>query len=382
MSYELVNVFPHDVLLSSEETFCISLYQPTHRHGPENQQDLIRYKNLIQTIEKSLSEKMDTKTIETRMKPFYDFAEDREFWQHAGEGLAMFATADQCIVYRLQRPVDELGIVADSFHIKPLIRVFQSADRYHLLGLDRKEFALFEGNRYQIEEVELSPDIKNTVEKALGDDYVEKLVSTGGSGPRGQAVFHGFGSKQDVIGKVTEKFFRVVDKEVLDYYSKPMELPVHLVALDEYHTFFQGMSKNPYLQKEGVKADYTSMNLTELRDAAWKVLEPLYIERTRSLVEQFETARAKDEGSDDLAQVARAATEGRISRVLIESDRIYPGRVSVDSGELIEASIDNPEIDDVLDDIAELVFKQQGEVIVIPKERMPSDTGVAAIYRY
>lgn len=381
MSYELVNEFPHELLLSDQDS-CISLYQPTHRHGPENQQDLIRYKNLIQTIEKSLSEKMDTKNIEDRMKPFYELGEDREFWQHAGEGLAIFATEDQCIVYRLQRPVEEFAIVAESFHIKPLIRVFQSADRYHLLGLDRKEFALFEGNRYHLEQVELSPQIKNTIEDALGEDYVEKLITTGGSGPRGQAVYHGFGSKQDVIGKVTEKFFRVVDKEVLENYSKPMELPMHLVALDEYHTFFINMSKNPYLQQEGVKADYTSMDLSELRDAAWEILEPLYIERTRSLVEQFENARAKDEGSDDLAQVARAATEGRIHRVLIESDRIHPGRVSIESGELVEASLDNPEIDDVLDDIAELVFKQQGEVVVIPKERMPSDTGVAAIYRY
>jgi len=136
MSYELVNEFPHELLLSDQDS-CISLYQPTHRHGPENQQDLIRYKNLIQTIEKSLSEKMDTKNIEDRMKPFYELGEDREFWQHAGEGLAIFATEDQCIVYRLQRPVEELAIVAESFHIKPLIRVFQSADRYHLLGLDR-----------------------------------------------------------------------------------------------------------------------------------------------------------------------------------------------------------------------------------------------------
>ncbi len=124
------------------------------------------------------------------------------------------------------------------------------------------------------------------------------------------------------------------------------------------------------------------MSLTELKDAAWEVLEPIYLEKTRLLVDQFEIARSKDEGSDDIAQVARAATEGRISQVLIESDRIHPGYVDVESGELYDGDLINPEIDDVLDDIAELAFKQQGEVVVVPKERMPSDTGVAAIYRY
>lgn len=381
MSYKIVTAFPDDLLLKNEES-SISLYQPTHRHGPENQQDLIRFKNLIKKIEKSLSEKHDTPTIEKRMKPFYDFENDREFWQHAGEGLAMFASADECIVYRLQRPVDELAVVADSFHIKPLIRVFQSADRYHLLGLDQQEFSLFEGTRYGIEQVELDEDISSTITDALGEDYAEKKVSVGGSGPRGAAMFHGSGSKKDVIEKTTEKFFRIVDKEVLDHYSRPMELPVYLVALNEYHSTFQNLSHNPYLQKKGIKTDYTSMNLKELQSAAWEVLEPIYIEKTHALVDRFETKRAQDEGSDDIAQVARAATEGRISHVLIESDRLYPGKINLTTGELEDASIDHPEIDDVLDDIAELVFKQKGEVVVIPKERMPSDTGVAAIYRY
>jgi hypothetical protein len=39
--------------------------------------------------------------------------------------------------YKLHRTVRELAIVADTFHIKPLIRIFPSADRYHVLGLNR-----------------------------------------------------------------------------------------------------------------------------------------------------------------------------------------------------------------------------------------------------
>lgn len=381
MSYDIVNVFPHELLLSTEGT-CISLYQPTHRHIPENQQDLIRYKNLVQKIEQSLEKKYDKREIEQRMKPFYDILQDEGFWRRSKEGLVIFASTEQCIVYRLQRPVEELAIVADSFHMKPLIRINQSADRYHLLGLNREEFAIFEGSRYDIEKIELHPDIRNTFEKAVGEEYEEKKVTPTGSGPRDQTMMHGFGSKKDVIHKVTDKFFRIVDSEVIKHFSRPMELPVYLVALDEYHSMFQQISKNSFLREQGIKADYQALELNDLKDAAWKILEPIYLEKTQALVEQFETARAKDEGSDDIAQVARAATEGRISRVLIESDKIYPGRVHLETGELTEADIDNPEIDDVLDDIAELVFKQKGEVVVVPKERMPSDTGVAAVYRY
>jgi hypothetical protein len=39
-------------------------------------------------------------------------------------------------------------------------------------------------------------------------------------------------------------------------------------------------------------------------------------------------------------------------------------------------------VDDVLDDLAALVMQQGGELIVVPAERMPTGTGIAALFRY
>lgn len=382
MLYEIVNVFPHELLMSDKQP-CISLYQPTYRHGPENQQDLIRFKNLMKEIEQSLAKKYDQIEIETLMKPLEKLAADRNFWQHATEGLALFATKEKCIIYRLQREVRELAIVAPTFHIKPLIRVFQSADRFHLLGLDRKNFTLYEGDRYGINQVTLDPSIPRTIKEVLGEEYSAKHVTAGAySGQRGTAMFHGQGSKKDVIDVDIQRYFRHVDRTILDYYSRPMELPLYLVSLAEYHTPFQDISHNPFLQKKGIRRDYASMSLDELNKSAWEMIEPIYLRKTKKLVEDFRQAHAQFIGSDDIAQVARAAAENRISHILIEADRIYPGRVEVETGELISGDLADPDIDDVLDDIAEMVFQSNGEVVVIPKERMPSDTGVAATFRY
>jgi hypothetical protein len=51
-----------------------------------------------------------------------------------------------------QRPVPELVVVADSFHVKPLMRILQSADRYQVLGLNRREIKLYQGNRDVLDE--------------------------------------------------------------------------------------------------------------------------------------------------------------------------------------------------------------------------------------
>ena len=39
-------------------------------------------------------------------------------------------------------------------------------------------------------------------------------------------------------------------------------------------------------------------------------------------------------------------------------------------------------VDDMLDDLAELVLTKGGEVVVVPSERMPTDSGLAAICRF
>ena len=67
---------------------------------------------------------------------------------------------------------------------------------------------------------------------------------------------------------------------------------------------------------------------------------------------------------------------------MVEADRILPGKLDSQTGKLEFGSIDNPECGDIIDHIVKAVMKDKGEVVVLPSERMPSDTGLAAIFRY
>lgn len=93
-------------------------------------------------------------------------------------------------------------------------------------------------------------------------------------------------------------------------------------------------------------------------------------------------AKAKGLGSDDLVKIARAAFENNIDTVLIEEDRIIPGKIDPLSGKLERGDLIDPDVDDILDDLGEMAFKKGSQVVVLPKERMPSDTGAAAIFKY
>jgi hypothetical protein len=159
-------------------------------------------------------------------------------------------------------------------------------------------------------------------------------------------------------------------------------LPLILAALPENQSLFRRISHNPFLIPEGVSSYSDSMAIDTLRDRAWRVLEPHYLARLAGLVEMFGAAHSRELAADDLTQVAASATAGRVGTLLVEADRLVPGRIDHVSGEIAPADLAHPEVDDVLDDLAQVVMKNGGQVVIVPPERMPVRSGAAAILRY
>jgi hypothetical protein len=372
-------------LLEACEPPCLSLYQPTHRHHPENQQDPIRFRNLVKVLEESLLQRYPTDEIRPLLDPFLALADDRDFWNHTLDGLAVLGARGMFRVYRLQRPVAELVVVADSVHTKPLMRILQSADRYQILGLSRQEIKLFEGNRDALDEIEPAHGVPRTITEALGEELTEShqtVASYGGVGGSHSPMHHGHGGKASEVDSDAERFFRAIDRGILEHHSQPSALPLILATLPEHRHMFHQVSHNPFLLVEGIDIHPDALPIDELRQRAWQVFEPHYLARLAALVEEFGRARSQDLGHDELARVARAVAVGRVATLLIEADREVPGRIDAATGDVEFDDLAPLEIDDALDDLGALALKMGGEVVIVPTERMPTETGIAAIYRY
>ena len=359
---------------------CLSLYQPTHRYYSEKQRDLIHYRNLVKTLEASLLQKYTRKEIETLLTPFFDLADNRDFWNHTLDGLVLLGSRDFFRAYKLQRPVAEMAIVADSFHIKPLVRILQTVDRYHILGLNRHGIRLFQGNRDVVDEIELVEGVPWTITELLGEKQTEPHLSSAPLGSVGGS--HGRGGQESEVDGDTERFFRDIDRSIQDYYSKPSGFPLILATLPEHKSMFHQISHNPFLLEAGIDVHPDALSIDELRLRAWQVMEPRYLARLIDLVEDFGQARSKDLGDQDLARVARAIVAGRVATLLVEAGRKIPGRVDDATGAIEFEDLAHPEVGDMLDELTSLTLKMGGKVAIIPAERMPTETGIAAIYRY
>ncbi len=364
---------------------CISLYQPTHRRHPENQQDAIRFRNLVKSAQESLQQQHSAADVDALLMPFRALAEDTDFWHTTRDGLAVLGSRDVFRVYKLQRSVESMAVVADTFHTKPLTKLLQSTSRYQILGLSRKSVRFFEGDRDTLDEVHLAAGVARSMVDALGDELTtsgSNMGTFGSSGPGMAGVHHGHDARAEEMEKDDERFFRIVDRDILEHHSKGSGLPLILATLPEHRDAFHRASHNPNLLMHGIDVSAEAVSLDELRKRAWQVVEPFYTERLRLQLEQFGTARANGLGGETLETVAEAVVNGRVATLLIDGDRVVPGRVDPETGRVILADLARPDVDDVLDDLASMARRRGGKVFIVPGEQLPADSGVAAIYRY
>ena len=380
----LVTASALDELKGQQRPPCISIYLPTHRSYPDNQQDTIRFRNLLKQAEESLSAVYSAKESKELLKPCFELADDKPFWNCAQDGLAVFVTKGVVRTFRIPSAVRERAIVADSFHLTPLRRFLQTTGRYHVLGLSRDSLHLFEGMRQHLAEIEPAPDIPRTMNATVGPEQSEsrQAVSTyvGAKGAQ-EGMLQGHGGGKNFVDIDTEKFFRAVDRGIWEHHSKPSGLPLLLAALPEHHHLFRKVSQNPQLLEGSIALDPKGVSLDRLQEAAWEVLGPAYRKTCTALTDRFRELQGTGLATENLETIGKAAVEGRVDTLLIAAGQILPGRVDPTSGKIERRPLDDPSIDDLLDDLAEVVEERGGQVQVLESERMPTQSAIVAMLR-
>lgn len=365
-------------LLAQHQAPCVSIYFPTMRAEVPQNQNHAHFRALLDKARQMLEPKYEKSQWQPVVQRLENLSEEY-FADGPRDAVAVFASQDFERVIDLQRPVDDLVIVADSFHVKPVIRTMQFGDRFSVLCLELQNVRVAEGNQYELNDVSVRGLPKGIHEASIQENL---RANTGGRGA-GAAPLHGTPAPDEIQPMQIEPFLKLIDQRVWENYSRDRHLPMVVVADSQYVGHFIAATKNPYVLEQGVAINPNGMSGERLRAEAWKVIEPRYQEEIKRLQDQFHIARSQQKGSDEIPQVAEAAAVGRVGTLLIDGDRQVPGVLDRNSGQIEPASSDTQRGgDDVLDDLAEMVLRMDGQVYVLPHDQMPTEAGVAAMYRY
>jgi hypothetical protein len=366
-------------LLDEHVPPCVSIYLPVYRGKPPATENPRRYRDQLDEVRASLESDYAHRDIQALMEKLESVPADPSFWIGDRDAVAVFASRDVLQVVDIHRPVEAAVFVADNFHVKPLIRVLESDRNYHVLTFAQRQVGMFLGSGesrlvpLDAQNLPQSPDVVSKMRMSHKVTAADDLHTADTQSP-------GEGTAPAPVS--LETFMRAVDKAVWENFSRDAKLPLILCAVEEYHEPFHAISKNTYLLEEGIKHDPQHIDVKRIHEEARAIMQPRFLAQVQKLTDQFRAAKAHEKGSDELVPVVEAVKFGRVGTLLVDGTRQIPGRLDPTSGGIAPADIKDPHAEDLLNELAEMVLKTDGEVVVLPHEMMPTDTGLAAIYRY
>ena len=375
-----------DLARQNDASAHVSLFLPTHRLGSEDRTDPVRWKNLLTSTESALADRgLRRGEVEELLGPARMLQEDALAWQHMSDGLAMFLRPGWHSSYRVPVSLPELATVGERFVTGPLMRVVTRDSHFLLLALSQRHVRLFEGNMQRLEELELR-DVPGSLRAVVEApqpraDSMARTLSSGGRGG-GRAVFYGYGAADGNFKKEEmHEFLRQVANG-LGEYLRGESLPMVLVGLAETVAAYRAVSSYPHVLEEEVRTNPDQLGPEKLHEAAWPVIEvALDGERLRAM-DRFGALHGTGQASDETAQIAEAATQGRVDTLFVAAEPWCWEQVT-DGGRVVQLGTDEAfapceQLDRAITD----TLSHGGQVYAVQAAEVAGGGTAAASFRY
>jgi hypothetical protein len=362
---------------------CISLYLPTHRRLPQAKQDPVRFKNLMRTAERLLRSEYTNRDTKALLQPLEELAQG-DFWRGQMGGLALFRSSDLLTHYRLPMRCPELAVVADSFHVRPLLHFLQSNRYFYALTLSQNNVRFYEGSRCSLSQVDL-PDLPKSLDESFAKEQGEAVLNAYAVGPgQAEAIYYGYGvSPEKRVKDKLAPFFRAVDTALWDDLLRNERAPVILAGVGYHHPIYRSVSRYPFLAEQTVEGNFDHVTPGHLHAKVWPVVHDFFRVREEQVLGEYAALSVRGQTTQDLFTIARATVSRRVGYLLIAQGAHVWVLMDRGSGRIVQRSAQQDTRDgDVLDDLAEATLAQGGEVVMLERTRMPGHSPLAAILRW
>lgn len=345
---------------------ALTITLPTHRTAPNNRQDSILVKNLVEQAANRLLEEFTKREIAPLLERLEKLTEEIDY-RYTLDGLALFVNHDFARAVQLPFTLKECVNVGETFLTRDLVFAINRTPRYWTLVLSEKPTRLYIGTR---------------------DNLIE--IQNGGfpiihEGPGGeQSLPGGFGIKKSAYrDEYHRQFFRHIDTALKPFMADD-PLPLAVVGVDRFLAFFNEVTdyKDSILTTLQGSHDKTSPH--ELGKLVWTLVKDALTEQRQQVLSELNKAVGERKFASAIGEVWRLASEGRGHLLLVEEDFHFPARVDETGRHLTPADdVTAPDvIDDAVDEIIETVLSKQGRVVFVENGQLETHQRIALILRY
>lgn len=233
---------------------------------------------------------------------------------------------------------EELVVVSTSFHVKPLIKMYQRSRNLALLQFSEDQVQLFQINMKNITLIDIFELPKNSTDYLDIDRFVRQHLSE---------------KKPLLIISGQEKYVKNLRDSSL--YGNIFPTTFH-----------------SHLYKNGAS----------LINHIYRHIDSYFFELESRSTSRITTAKQKGRLATDVDSIFSHALAGEIKTLFVaENEKLWGSMDFINKKISIHSQQMNSYDDDILDDLAELVLKFKGNVVVLPSMQLPNESLVCAILR-
>lgn len=373
-------------LAALQSSCSITCYLPTHAAGVDvnEMKDQTTFRNVLQQVTARLKEKnMNDDEIGKLLKPGYDLMRNDSFWKQLTSGLALFISDGNFQYMKLPIVPKEEVVVNTSFYLAPLVPMIPKGDYFYLLMLSKKQAKLYRADAFGMTPLqidELPNGVDDVVHFEEKDD--QKLWRTGSSGAGGGANYHGIGAGKPDDKENIAMYFDEVDETLWKEVLNKENVPLLLAGVEYLIPIYKSVAQYKPIWNESIPGNQEYVNDNTLYEQARKIMQPYFEERHEKALTAYGNQSATALTSSVADDVIPAAHYKRVWHLFVEENAHLWGSFDEMKNELTLHEEQQEGDEDMIDKAIVKTIVNGGEVHVLPKQRMPADSKVAALMRY
>jgi hypothetical protein len=322
-------------LLDSKEGFHLTAYLI-------NRGDLIDLKSQIRTTITDatdwLSDVMTTEELRKFLEPVEALLNDARIFKQMKGNIGIFRNEESFRILNIPIDIEQTCQVATSFHIKPLLRWLQGDQEFLFLGLENQAAYLYLGNQ---DSFKLIDSILFTTQETETwkwlNDWILDLTKS---------------SKPKLFMAGEPKLLKILNKNLT--YVNVIKTPVSL----------------------SFRQDTSIENCKTIR----KILKIDSKQTLEKALLEFRFADEDNRAKKNIFQISKAVVQGKVRKLIVTDELNIFGKIDKKSGGIAIHPVDLDHEDDcILDDLAQMVLSQGGEVIVAKRNEIPKGRPILAI---
>ncbi|MGF3056836.1 hypothetical protein [Microbacterium sp. YY-01] len=292
---------------------------PTDVAGSNESVSILTLKNQIREAKNYLiGSGMREADADSFLTPVTELLKDSSYWRLQSRSLAVFLAEGFFLTVRMPIELGDSLTIGETFHLLPFVPVLASDRKLYVLALAKNSVRLFTTTRNVIEELPLE-NIPASFDDVI-DELPERVVDvrSGSAGTHGTPSFQGPDGDADLA--LLEKYIHAVGQAVGVRLGTARSQQLVLASVAEYLPLFTAACPYPAIF-DGVIAGNPERALPDdLRSAAWQLVNNHEANREAQEHENAVSLAHAGRGSFDVAEIARAAAEGRIDTLFVPRD--------------------------------------------------------------